>query len=110
MARIVLPSVNEGSAAYLSPTFLNKTNQPDVPTSITYKVVCLTTGTLMRDWTAIATPLSTVEITLDSITDNIINTQTNSKETRCVTVKAVYGPSDELIDEYEYDVINLNGV
>ena len=100
--------VNEGTTAYLSATFSDKTGNADTPSTITYRIDDVRSGTEIRDATTI-TAASTVEISL-SPTDNRILNATQSYETRRVTVVASYGASDQVTAEYTYRVTPLVGV
>lgn len=99
-----MPSVNEKSTAYLTVTFKDKAGVQQVPASATYRIDCLTTGTAIKAETAL-TPAGSVEITLTP-TDNRIIAAANVRESRRVTVNAVYGASDEVHDQFDYDVEN----
>lgn len=102
-------SVKEGRAAWLDVTFRNRSNQPEAPTSATYKITCMTTGTVIVPEAAISPVSSAVTITISSEQNRIIN-QGNARERRLVTVVAAYGVGDALPDEMEYEVVNLAGV
>lgn len=107
MARII-SVINEGSTGYLSVAFYDKANLPALPSSISYTVRCLTTGTVLRAPTSL-TPATSIEILL-SPSDNAIQQAGNPYETRLVTVSASYGASDAINDDYTYQVRNLVGV
>lgn len=101
-------TVNEGSTAYLTVTFRDKSGALAAPSSLSYRIDCLITGQVVRADTAL-TPADTVEITLTPA-DMAIITASNSRETKRVTVKAGYGASDAVNGEYELIVKNLGGV
>ncbi|OHD23484.1 MAG: hypothetical protein A2Y38_19115 [Spirochaetes bacterium GWB1_59_5] len=100
--------VKEGSTAYLTATFKDKTGALAAPSTLSYRIDCLTTGQVVRD-DMLLTPADTVEITLTPA-DMAILTAGNSRETKRVTVKAGYGANDAVNDEYELIVKNLGGV
>lgn len=104
----ILSSINEKTTSYLTVDFLDKDGLPSAPTSVSYRVDCITTNTEIRADTAI-TPGASVEITLDS-DDNLIINQDNDKELRRVTVTGVYGPKNEINSKYDYWVNNLSGI
>jgi hypothetical protein len=100
--------VNEESTAFLSIGFYDKNNNLTTPSSVKYRLDCLTNNSEIRGWTGIA-PASSVEITLDS-TDNSIIDQGNFTEIRLVTIEAYYGVSDKLTETYQYLVKNLRKI
>ncbi len=100
--------VNEGTTAYLSATFSDKTGTADTPSTITYRIDDVHSGTEIRNATTV-TAASTVEITLSPVDNRILNTAQNY-ETRRVTVVASYGASDQVTAEYTYRVTPLVGV
>lgn len=100
-----MQTVNEGSTAYLTITFKDKTGTPQVPSSITYRIDCMTSGLQVLADTPV-TPASSVEITLTP-SQNAMLVSGNVRETKRVTVKTLYGISDALNDQYDYQVINL---
>lgn len=97
--------VNERTTAYLTVAFFDKTGAAAVPASATYRIDCLTTGTVILDDTAL-TPAASIEITITP-TQNRIITAANAQETRRVTVKATYAGSEQDNREYDYQVKNL---
>lgn len=97
---------NERSAAWLTVSFKDKDRVLATPVSVTYRVDCITTGTVIRAITAL-TPASSIEIALTP-DDNRIIADANQRELRRVTVKAVYGSGDEIVDQYDYAVDNLS--
>jgi hypothetical protein len=99
--------VNEGSTAYLGVRLMDKLGAPAVPAALSYSVRCLTTGTDLRANVAL-TPGSQAEIVLTP-TDNAIQTATNKYETRLVTVVATYNVDDAQVEEFTYQVRNLEG-
>lgn len=103
-----MPSVNEKTTAYLTVRFNDKTGAQQAPASATYRIDCLTTGTAIKAAAAL-TPAGSVEITLTP-TDNRIVAAANVRETRRVTVSAIYGGSDEVHDQFDYDVENRSFV
>jgi len=104
----VLATVPEKTTAYLTVSFLDKAGAAAIPSAVTYRIDCLTTNTAILADTAL-TPASSIEITLTPAQNAIIN-QSDALETKRVTVKASYGASDGLNDEYDYLVKNLSGV
>ncbi len=104
----MLQEVKERSTAYLTASFLDRNNSPAAPTSGTYRIDCLTTGTQIVGDTALPAG-SAPEIVLTPTINRIIQSG-NVREKRRVTVRGVYGSGDEVNDKYEYYVVNLSGV
>ena len=104
-------TVNEGTSSWLTVSFKDKAGALAAPVAVNYRIDCLTTDTMVRDWTPVGTPLSVVEIALTS-DDNDIITPANPVETRRVTIEAIYGigDTDKATSEYDYVVRNLTGI
>ncbi len=100
--------VNEGTTAYLSATFADKTGIAEVPTTVVYRIDDVRSGTEIRGATAVSAA-STVEITLSPADNRILSTAQNY-EARRVTVVAAYGAADQVTAEYVYRVMSLVGV
>lgn len=101
-------TVKEGSIAYLTVSFYDKTGALAAPASATWEVHDKGTGNTLLSATAIAAIASSVELTLTSAINTLVN-GAHSEETRVVTVKATFA-SGNVNDEYEYDVIGLEYV
>lgn len=100
--------VNERSTAYLTVTPKDKTGVAQAPTTLTYRIDDVFTGTEILDDTSVA-PGSSVELTLTPEQNRILSA-TNSVERRRVTVTAAFGASDQVCSEYVYEVVNLVNV
>ena len=100
-------SVKEGSVAYLDVTFLGKDgNEITItPNSVSYEIWCLTNNQEVKASTNI-TPGTSVEITLSS-TDNQLINQENLYEERLVTITADIGGGNSIVDDFRYQVVNL---
>lgn len=103
------PTVNENTAAWLAVSLKDKTGALAVPASTRYRIDCVTTGAVIRDWTAGPTT-SSYELQIDADL-NEMQSPTNNQELRRVTVEATYGaPGDRVTAEFDYALINLSGV
>ncbi|MBI1397054.1 MAG: hypothetical protein GC151_13845 [Betaproteobacteria bacterium] len=100
--------INEASSGYLTASFYDKAGALAVPSTVSYRVDCITTGTAVRSATSL-TAASQVEIHLTS-DDNAIQVSSNSVERKRVTVTATYGSGDQVQAEYDYEVANLRFV
>ena len=78
-----------------------------VPTTLHYRLDCLSTGTQILDWTSItADDVSSIAITA---TQNAIQSDCNEIERKQLTVKANSGLSTQYQASFSYDVTNLFG-
>lgn len=100
-----METVIAGSTCYLQVVFKDKDGNLAIPSAITYRVLCLTTGTEIRSSTAVSAA-SSIEIVLTGGTDNVIQTSTNQKEVRRVLVTSTYSGSQSLVEYYDYTLIN----
>ncbi len=101
-----MTTVNEGSTCYLDVSFKDKDGVLAAPTSISYRIDCLTTGAEIKEATVFSPPASSIEIEIDK-TENAIQDQSNNSERRLVTVTGSYGAEDDIVEEFEYDVMNM---
>jgi len=101
--------IKEGSNGYLEVFLLNKDGDPTIPSAVTYRIDCLTTGVVIRDTTEIIELGSMINITLEPVDTTIVDQQ-NEKEERLITIEADSGPDGQINTEFRYDVINLYGV
>jgi hypothetical protein len=102
-----MDTVNEGTTAYLSVQFLDKAGSAAAPSSVSYRIDCLTTGTAVLAPTS-ATPGSTVELTITATQNAILGGR--PFERRRVTVEAGYGAGDGVKSQFDYLVRNLSAV
>lgn len=104
-----MESVNEQTTSYLDVTFRDRDGTPSSPSSATYTVTDAATGTVLRTATAINPIAAQVTITLTPEDNTIVNAAKKA-EIRIVTIESTYGASDELNDEFRYELVNLNVV
>ena len=100
-----MSTINELSTAYLTVNFKDKNGVLEAPTSISYRIDCITNDQQVKDDTAVAAA-SSIEIELTK-TDNAIISQLNNSEKRLVTVTGIYGGDDQIVNEYNYDLMNM---
>lgn len=100
---------DERTTHYLTVNFLDKNGDAATPSTISYRVDCLTNASQVRDDTPVSPAAASIEITLDSDDCDIID-QDNSYEERLVTVNATFAADDECHDEFRYLVKNLSKV
>ena len=103
-------AVNEKSTAYLTVTFKDKAGADEAPTSATYTITDVITGTSVRASTPITPIAAQVEITLAPDDNQIYLAAGKDLEYRRVTVIGVYNVTDQVTDEFIYPVQPLKGV
>jgi hypothetical protein len=102
-------SVNEGSVAYLTVKFYDKNNNLAAPSSATWEVHDIESGSVLLAATAIAPIANTVELTLTPTINTFISSL-NDEETRRVTIKATWGVGSTTNAEVDYDINDLTWV
>lgn len=87
--------------------FYNEDSEAYTPTTVRYRIHCLTTDTSIRSWTTLtpANPL-TIAVTPD---DNVIVSERNRVERRQMTIQADFDTDTQKVSTYEWDVTNLKG-
>jgi hypothetical protein len=109
MTVTLLPTVNEKTVAYLTVYFYDKTGALAVPSSATWKVHEIGSGTEILTETAIAPIASSYELTLTTAINTFLDGN-HASELRRVTVKAVWGVGLETYGQYDYELIGLEHV
>lgn len=103
---MAVPTLNEGSRCFVKAKFFDRKEQPQIPTSLSYRVQCETTGTLLQDWVAI-TPDTQVEVQIDATLNKIVNRR-NVIERKVVTFLAnADPPASAFTEDQFYDLISL---
>lgn len=102
-----MDTVNEGSTAYLTVTFLNKAGTPDAPNAVSYRVDDQSTGAEIKADTSIAAG-SSVEIVLPPSVNAITGSARGAY--RRVTVTGTYGADDAIREEFVYQIRQLRKV
>jgi hypothetical protein len=106
---MAVPTLNEGSRCFIKAKFYDNKEQPQIPTSLSYKVQCETTGTLLQDWLPI-TPDVMVEVQIDATLNHIVNRR-NPIERKVVTFQANADPASNAFTEDQfYDLIALQAL
>ena len=104
-----MTTINERNSAWVQVTLRDKAGALAAPSTATYRIDCLTTGTEVKANTAIPSPPSQFEITLTD-SDNAIIDAVNPQEYRRLTVTATYGAGDQIIAQFDYLITNLTAV
>jgi len=100
-----MDKVVAGTTAYLTVNFKDQAGDPAIPSTVSYTVVNLSTGTTITASTSV-TPSSSVEIVLSKDTDTYSPGNTRTYDTRRVIVTATYSGSAQVVDYFDYMVIN----
>lgn len=79
------------------------------PTTIHYRVDCLSTGTVLTNWTTVSSPAAEKEISISS-TENSIQQDSSRREHRQLVVKADDGLSTQVTGRALWWVENFAGV
>jgi hypothetical protein len=101
--------VNEKSTPTLTVDFFDENGAAVVPSSATYQIDDIASGTIVRAETALPSLAASVDILL-ATADTIIITSSLPGEDRLVTVKWQYGSGKQGAKEYRYLVKNLSKV
>jgi hypothetical protein len=99
---------NEGSSFTATAYFRDRaTAAADAPTTVKYRLDCLTTGREIVDWTT-ASAAASVAISITA-THNAILNDSNMQETKQLTVAGDYGAADQSVGKITWTVENLYG-
>ena len=79
-----------------------------IPTTIHYRVDCLTTKRQITDWTAVSTPAASNSIVITA-TENQILEDGNNRETKQITIKLDDGLTTQVMKPKRWIVENLLG-
>ena len=79
------------------------------PTTIHYRVDCLTTKREITDWTLVSTPAQSNSITITT-TENQILDDGHNREKKQITIKLDSGLSTQVIKSKTWIVENLQGI
>jgi hypothetical protein len=100
--------VTEGSSAAFTVAFLDEAGVATLPTAVRYRIDCLTTGAEILTWTSLSAATS-VSVPLTAAL-NLMQAETNARETRRVTVEASYASSGKLVDSEDFVLENSLGL
>lgn len=105
----ILGRKNEKQSTKVTVVLTDFDGNPAAPTSMTWRVDDLETGDEIKGDTAIATPTDTEELLL-GVAEMSMNNPARAIEGRVVSIKAVYGPNDELLKSWVVEVVNLREI
>jgi len=102
------PLISEGSGFTATASFRTRaTKAASTPTTVKYRLDCLSTGRTLADWTT-ATPASSVSIPITG-THNAIQSDANDQEVKQLTVMADESLSTQVRQSVRWTVDNLFG-
>ena len=90
-------------------SFFDENGNPMTPTTVDYRIDCMTTGRAVQPWISAGAPASVMTIVVTASQNAIIN-EGDSYETKCVTVRANFSLPTEFTSQYLYQVENLPGI
>jgi hypothetical protein len=93
----MIGQVVEGSAKPVTVEVRDGEGAPVTPTSLQYSVYCLTTGTVVQDWTTVPGPATSNDFNIPGST-NVIQDQANPWEDKMVQVRINQG--DDNVIQY----------
>lgn len=100
-----MDKVVAGTTAYLTVDFKDQNGDPAIPSTVSYTVVNLTSGATIRASTSV-TPSSSVEIVLTAALDTASPAADIQYDLRRVIVTGTYSGTSQVVDYYNYQVIN----
>lgn len=101
-----MAEVNEKSSSWITVTCTDKNGVAATPLTLTYRIDDLKSGESIVPTTSI-TPGSAVEIAITPDQNRILDVAA-VREIRRITVIATYGLSDQTVQEFDYDVVNMS--
>lgn len=101
------PEVQERASQTITAYFRDSSDAAEAPTTIDYRIDCITTNTPITGWTSVSAA-SSAAIAIKASESRIIN-QTNIRERRIITVSADRGLDTETRDTAEWLVRNNGG-
>lgn len=101
------PYVKEKGSISVNAYFRDSTNAASAPTTVHYRIDCLTTGTKVLDWTSVS-PAVSVTISVTS-SQNAIISDNNARERKQITVSADKGTTTETRDTAFWICENIEG-
>ena len=102
--------VNEQTSFTLTAYFrIRSTSAADAPTTVDYRVDCLSTKREVKDWTSVTPPTSSNDIVITADENKILDDAHNI-EIKQVTIRVDSGLSTQVIKPITYKVRNLEGI
>ena len=106
MARV--RNYNEGQSFTATFKFFDSSFLPSTPTTARYRIDCLTSGAIVKDWTEL-TAAQTIAVAV-SPDDNKIQNSNNPSERKQMVVQSNHGTDVQSVQKSDWTVENLQGV
>ena len=103
-----VPEYNEGQSFTANFKFFDSAWVASSPTTIRYRIDCLTSGSVVKDWTTV-TAAQSVDIAVSSA-DNAVQNSNNRIERKQMVVQSNYGTPTQGVQTKDWDIVNLQGV
>lgn len=97
----------EGSSRFFTASPKSPTGDPAPPLTAMVKIICLTTNTVIRDWTSNSVTGNDVDITVTDDENQLVDV-TNTKEKRRVLVKTTFGVGDAFEDYADFTIVRAD--
>ena len=98
----------EGQSFVATFKFFDTNFVPASPATARYRIDCLTSKAVVRDWTTLSAA-QTIDIAVTPA-DNAIQNSSNPSERRQLVVQSNYGTDVQSVQSSEWTVENLQGV
>ena len=85
------------------------TQAASTPTTIHYRVDCLTTKRQITDWTSVSSPAASNTIVITSAENQILD-DSNAREKKQITIKLDSGLTTQQIKPKQWTVENIQGI
>ena len=103
-----VPEYNEGQSFTATFKFFDSNYVPSSPTTLRYRIDCLTSGVVVKDWTVVTAAQSVdIEVSPD---DNAIQNTSSLLERKQMVAQSNYETATQSVETKEWNVKNLQGV
>jgi len=99
--------VRERSPFYVTIDFFDEVGDPLVPSTVEWKLTNPDTGVVIKDWTSLLPPASTMNVALSAQYHEITN-EALQVENRALIVRINNGMGSEAHQHFHYQVLNLS--
>ena len=103
-----MQTIKEGSAAFLTFSFLDELGVPVIPGTIDWRLDDVSNAAEIIDWTPVVVPAASVTATIPGANNAIVN-QARVFENRVVTVRINVGQPNQGLQKKNYRIENLHG-
>lgn len=104
----VIPTISERNRHRVTVRWVDPDGNSVIPSTVRWRIDCLTTGTMVVNWISVASPSSTTVIEISALYNTII-TDGNLAEIKEITVQANQGLATQINSKGQWIVENLKG-